>query len=175
KELSSEIAIKYIVSELLDKQLFPHIGKITQKREKIFFLGYMVRKTINLSLGIETELDRDNYGNKRILTSGKSYGQLFMHHFDITMKNFYKKIDIELANYNSEKDYSLLVPDCYERNHLEKIVDNINSGKWPAGSSSGFNTKEGVSQLLERKGTMDTVSYINRINTPVVDNGAKNI
>src|SRR5690606_27112469 len=31
------------------------------------------------------------------------------------------------------------------------------------------------SQLLERKGTMDTVSYINRINTPVVDNGAKNI
>ena len=57
----------------------PHIGKI--KRQKAFFIGYMVGRLLNSYLGKTGEDDRDHYGKKRLDMCGALLTSLFRDKF----------------------------------------------------------------------------------------------
>jgi len=166
KEETEQMLIERASYEYIDKMLFPHIGGASEIKKKVLFLAYMVRTTINLSFGIEHPLDRDNYGNKRILTSGVLYGQLFKHFYQNQVLDYKKNGQKDIQNYSTTKDYSGFVSRWFNDKKMSGMIRHINTGIWPAGSAKGHQKKEGVSQTLERKGTMDTIMFLNRVATP---------
>ncbi|HKZ42668.1 MAG TPA: hypothetical protein VJ044_17015, partial [Candidatus Hodarchaeales archaeon] len=168
--------IKYTYYEIVEKSLFPHLGGAENLRKKITLLSYMVRSVVNLHLGLEEPIEKDNYGNKRVLTSGYLYGQLFRHFFAILMKEFNIGIKKELESFNLQKDYSGLVARWFHNSKkLELISKHLNTGEWPAGSTKGYKKKEGVSQQLERKSTMDPIMTLQKVVAPITDSGVSNI
>ena len=173
---SDDDLVKFISHELLEKTLFPHIGGAEHLRKKIILLSYMVRSTINLSLGLEQKIEKDNYGNKRVLTSGYLYGQLFRHFFAIQMTEFDIGIKRELTSFHIDKDYTNLAHRWFNNSKkMDLISKHLNTGEWPAGSVKGYKKKEGVSQQMERKGTMDPIMILNKVVAPITDTGTSNI
>jgi DNA-directed RNA polymerase II subunit RPB2 len=57
---------------LLNVNILPHIGTTEDSKErKAYFLGYMVHRLLNASLGKTDQDDRDHYGKKRLDMSGQ--------------------------------------------------------------------------------------------------------
>lgn len=57
---------------LLNFNILPHIGTSEDSKErKAYFVGYMVHRLLNASLGKTDQDDRDHYGKKRLDMSGQ--------------------------------------------------------------------------------------------------------
>lgn len=166
KSSNEEDVIKNLLFEMNEKQLLPHIGGESEMKKKQLFLGQMVKDVIRLYLGYDEVVDRDNYGNKRILSPGILLGQLFKHTSDILINDAKNSIRKELKDYDQDKDYSMIIINNFKEKKIN-IARNIMTGKWPAGFTK--KEKEGISQLREIKSTMDRLSYLNKVNTPVLD------
>ena len=80
-------ALKYIASftkgktinsimEILSNYFFPHIGELNFKH-KALYLGYIVKRLLDVYLKKELPTDRDNFKFKRIETTGHLIYQLF--------------------------------------------------------------------------------------------------
>lgn len=166
KSANEEEVIKNLIFEMNEKQLLPHIGGESEMKKKVLFLGQMVKDSVRLYLGYDEPVDRDNYGNKRILSPGILMGQLFKHSTDILINDAKNGIRKELTGYDQEKDYSMIIINNFKEKKIN-ISKNIATGKWPAGFTK--KEKEGISQLREIKSAMDRLTYMNKINTPVLD------
>lgn len=71
------------ISETIDKRLFPHIGITSETRsKKIRFMGYLIRRVLQVDLGIIPETDRDSAKIKRIHSFGVSMSKLFKQMFN---------------------------------------------------------------------------------------------
>ena len=163
---NEEEVIKNMIFEMNERQLLPHIGGEAEIKKKVLFLGQMIRSAIRLYLGYDEPVDRDNYGNKRILSPGILMGQLFKHTFDIFISGVKKDIKKELSTFDQSKDYSMIIVNNLKEKKIN-LAKNITTGKWPAGFTK--REKEGISQLREVKSTMDILSYLVKIVTPVLD------
>jgi len=165
KELKSkEEKLKFIQQRLMNSEFLPHIGGHEKMDKKIKFVSYMVNIVINMKIGNIEELDSDDYGNKRILTSGILYGQLFQHSFNnIINKDLRLTFRRELENFSKLKDYSKLIERAYSSKKMFLMERQISTGEWPAGRTKHFNVKAGVSQTLERKSRRDTIMYTQKI------------
>ena len=64
--------------DVLNNDLFPHCNNLDQK---IYFLGYMTNKLLQVSCGWTKADDRDSYLNKRIDLSGILLNNLFRNYF----------------------------------------------------------------------------------------------
>lgn len=163
--------------KLLGVEFLPHIGGIEKLHEKTIFMGYMVRLAIDVVLGNINIQDRDNYGNKRIVTAGILYGQLFRHIYTPIVKKYLKKeINNEIKNFTNaqfsvvEEKYATLINRKYNSNKLTSMNKHIATGEWPAGgtnTSGNFNVKLSVSQQLSRITRLDTIMNLQMIKTPV--------
>ena len=61
--------------DILQKEMLPHVGvEEHNETKKTFFLGYIVHRMLQCSLGREDEDDRDHYGNKRLDLGGPLLG-----------------------------------------------------------------------------------------------------
>ncbi len=169
---NEDAIIKNFIFELNEKQLFPHIGGESEIRKKALFLGQMIKSSIRLYLGYDKPVDRDNYGNKRILGPGLLLGQLFKHSVDILITDAKNNIVKELKEFNQNKDYSMIVVNNFKEKKIN-MAKNISTGKWPAGFTK--QEKEGISQLREVKSQMDILAYLVKIMTPVLDANTTNI
>lgn len=171
KEESDDKLISIVNYELFEKQMFSHLGGQIAMKAKIHLLAYMVRTVLALSAGIEEPNDRDNYGNKRILTAGILYGQLVKHYYHAQVSEFRKNGSKELAHYVPNKDYANAITNWLnpksDRLMLSIIAKNISTGLFPTGGKRSQSQREGVSQLLERKSVKDTLMYLNRVITPI--------
>jgi DNA-directed RNA polymerase beta subunit len=79
-EQSARLSRVQFADEVLQKDVLPHVGlerTATCKTRKGFFIGYMVHRLLNCSLGRATEDDRDHFGNKRLDMAGPLVGGLF--------------------------------------------------------------------------------------------------
>ena len=72
---SSNIERKHFTIDILRNHLFPHVG--TNMFDKIHFLSYMVRETIDVFLKLKPDTDRDSYMYKRVDNSGFLISAIF--------------------------------------------------------------------------------------------------
>jgi len=143
--------------EVLDKYLLPHIGTSPEDRlAKAYFLGSMVERVIELSLGRRGVDDKDHYGNKRLKLSGEMLENIFR----VALANLIKDIKYQLErSYARGRELNLRTA---ARADLltEHIRHTLATGNWPGG-------RTGVSQLLDRTNYISTLSHLRRIISPL--------
>jgi DNA-directed RNA polymerase II subunit RPB2 len=77
------------LNDILINDLLPHCK---EKKEKLYLLGYMVKKVIMVSFGWIPCDDRDSYINKRIETTGSLLNNLFRNYFNKYIKEMQKAV-----------------------------------------------------------------------------------
>ncbi len=160
--------------EVLSNDFLPHCHSM---KEKLFFLGYMVNRMIQTSLGWTPQDDRDSYVNKRIDTTGSLLNNLFRNYFNKMVKEMHKQIlkEVNTGSWRSKEDYESII----NKSNICKLVRSttIEGGINRALSTGDFSikqtnsTKVGVAQVVNRLTTAATLSHMRRINTPVDKSG----
>ena len=79
---------KYHVLQILMNYFLPHIGELNFKN-KALYLGYIVKRLLNVYTGQEKPTDRDSYEFKRISVSGTLIHDLFDEYYKLQHDNLY--------------------------------------------------------------------------------------
>ncbi len=145
------------MSQILDKNLLPHLGDSLQDRtKKGIYLGRMARALLELYLGIRKEDDKDHLANKRIKLSGDLLEELFRSSAQALLKDLKGQLE---KTYNRKRGIRLNA--AVRQDVLnEKLKHAISTGNWIGG-------RTGVSQLLERTSYIATLSHLRRISSPL--------
>ena len=150
---------KYII-QILNNELFPHLGVPSLKEHKAMFLGHMLNKLLMTYTGYRKMDDRDHINNKRLELSGYLLCELFRTLF----KRFIRTIEPQL-----EKRQDIVVI----TNRLNMITLGINhcfaTGNWGVPKSSYI--RLGVSQILNRLTYTSFCSHLRRILIPIGKEG----
>ena len=160
--------------EVLEADLFPHC---VTKKEKIYFLGYMVNRLLQTVLGWRDCDDRDSFQNKRIDTVGVLLNNLFRNYLNKMVKDIQKATirEINTGSWRSTGDYANII----NNTNVYKIVKSttIENGIKRALATGDFGIKQinqnkvGVAQVLNRMTYVSTLSHLRRINTPIDKSG----
>jgi len=147
--------------QVIEKELFPHMGIVKNNKKKALFLGSMVKLLLDTHLGKRKPDDRDDFVNKRVETSGVLCGDLFRTLF----KRF---ISTLLQSIQKKKQRR---PDVVSTiNKLNIITSGLlycfSTGNWGVRKSSYV--RAGVSQVLSRLTYGATLSHLRRI---MIQNG----
>ena len=173
KETGSKKKREFTV-DVLNNDLFPHCKTLPQK---LYLLGYMANKLIQVALGWKAADDRDSYLNKRIELTGTLLNNLFRNYFNKLVKEMQKQVVREINNgsWRSTEDYENII----NMMNIYKIMKSttIENGITRALSTGDFSikqansTKVGVAQVLNRLTYMASMSHLRRINTPLEKSG----
>ena len=160
--------------DVINNDLFPHCKTKTQK---IYFLGYMTNKLLQVSIGLKNLDDRDSYLNKRIDLTGILLNNLFRNYFNKLVKDMQKQIIREINNgsWRSQEDYQNII----NFTNIYKIIKSttIENGLKRALATGDFGIKQtnsnkvGVAQVLNRLTYISSLSHLRRINTPIDKSG----
>ena len=146
--------------QVVENELFPHMGVSASKKEMAYFLGHIVNRLLSTSMGLRKEDDRDNYMFKRIESSGilchELFRQLFKKYTDAISVAFEKK--------------KVTHPDAIPVISRRTIITNglkhcFSTGNWGVPKNSYI--RPGVSQILSRLSYGATLSNIRRLSIPV--------
>lgn len=148
------------VNQILDRYLLPHLGQETGDRTlKDRYLARIIRKCIQVKLGLSEEDDIDHYANKRLLMSGELFEQLFrsilLGRWGLIAKMTY--------NYQKlvKRGKFPSVQSIIEANTVTKqILSSLATGTWIGG-------RTGVSQRLDRSSYMKSVSHLRSVLSPL--------
>ena len=145
--------------QIIDGELFPHMGILTTDRERAYYWGYMVNKLLRTATGMRQEDDRDHYKNKRVEGAG-------LLCYELTRQLFKKFKDAILTGIEKKKQY----PDAMSL--ISKLMimtkgfrHNFSTGNWGVPKNSYI--RAGVSQILSRLSFGASVSNLRRLNIPV--------
>lgn len=160
--------------EVLENDLFPHCKT---KPQKLYFLGYTVKKLLQTSMGLFPADDRDSYVNKRIELTGTLLNNLFRNYFNKLVKEMQKQIVREINNgsWRSMDDFENIInmTNIYKIMKSTTIENSINralaTGDFSIKQSNS--SKVGVAQVLNRMTYMASLSHLRRINTPLENSG----
>jgi len=160
--------------EVLENDLFPHCKT---KSQKLYYLGYMVKKLLQTSMGLFPADDRDSYVNKRIELTGTLLNNLFRNYFNKLVKEMQKQIIREINNgsWRSMDDFENIInmTNIYKIMKSTTIENSINralaTGDFSIKQSNS--SKVGVAQVLNRMTYMASLSHLRRINTPLENSG----
>ena len=160
--------------EVLQNDLFPHCQTTKQK---IYFLGYMANKLLQVSFDWIKGDDRDSYLNKRIDLTGTSLNNLFRNYFNKLVKDMEKQVikEIKTGSWKSKEDYQNII----NLTNIYKIIksNTIENGFKRALSTGDFGIKHtnsnkvGVAQVLNRLTYVASLSHLRRISTPTDKSG----
>ncbi|MFP3317987.1 MAG: DNA-directed RNA polymerase subunit B [Thermoplasmata archaeon] len=145
------------ISQILDKNLLPHLGdKPEDRTKKAFYLARMARSVLELHFGIRKEDDKDHLANKRMKLSGDLLEEIFRQSFEALLKDL--KYHLE-RTYSRKKGIKLRA--AVRQDVLtQKILHAMSTGNWVGG-------RTGVSQLLDRTSHMSMLSHLRRISSPL--------
>lgn len=128
--------------QVIESELFPHMGVTATRKEKLYFLGYIVKKLLLVQLGVKQVDNRDDYKIKRVDPSGDLIMGLF--------RTLYKQYITQIKQSLSKKKQSLDI--CAEMKRTNKITSSLNyafsTGNWNVQKSNY--KRVGVSQILQR-------------------------
>ena len=141
--------------QVVQTELFPHMGITSTNKEKALFLGHIINKLLLTHLGIRGEDDKDHYKNKRVESSGILCYELF--------KTLFKRYNSVIVQYLEKKK---------QRPDVLSVISRINSittglrysfatGNW--GVQKNSYQRLGVSQVLSRLSYGATLSHLRRI------------
>jgi DNA-directed RNA polymerase II subunit RPB2 len=172
--LHHEAAKLRVLAELLEKEVFPHVGM--DARRKAIYLGYMTRRLIKQALGMSPPDDRDSYISKRVDSSGMLLGSIFRQYYAKMTKEIRKMLNKEL---HAAGSFSMGVYDVITSHNIGRIIKStiiesglkyaLSTGIW--GLKTNKNTRHGVAQVLNRMTFPSSLSHLRRNNTPVEKSG----
>ena len=150
----------YYVHQILNNELFPHLGIMSSKNQKGFFLGHMLSKLLFTLVGKRSNDDRDHINNKRLEAGGHLVAELFRTLF----KRFVRSMEPQLA-----KRPDILV--VMSRNNIITlgIKHCFSTGNWGIPKSNYIRT--GVSQIMSRLTYNSFLSHLRRILIPIGKEG----
>ena len=186
---TQEAAIKYISTftkwktteytmQLLMDYLLPHIGELNFK-QKALYIGYMVKRLLDVYTKNERPTDRDSFSFKRLETSGILISKLFKEYYKLQLESIYQYIDKKLF-YNQKGDMykdkhfmTLLVgneTDIFSRKIVNDGFRKAFKGDW----GSAIHTKKtGLVQDLNRLSFFYTLCQLRKTNLPLSADAAK--
>ncbi|MFH1229361.1 MAG: DNA-directed RNA polymerase subunit A' [Candidatus Aenigmatarchaeota archaeon] len=148
------------VEQIIDKYLLPHLGQDSKNRiDKINYILKVIRKIIQFALGDIPEDDLDHYGNKRIKLSGDLLELLFRS----ILVGRWGLIARIKYNYQKMAKRGKLPPaqTIVEANVVtNQLASAMATGAWIGG-------RTGVSQRLERKNYVDSLSHMRLVLSPL--------
>lgn len=142
----------------LTNQLFPQIPAeaLTQK---LYMLSIMVVRLVECLTGFRSLDDRDNWGNKQLVTAGKSLELLFASIWREGLIKAQDEIDAKKLS-GLKAAQRALDPSFVTDNFIESFGAN----KW--GVQSSFMAKENITDFLKRDSILSVFSHLTKINTP---------
>lgn len=145
--------------QVVENELFPHMGITTTNKEKSFFLGYIIHKLLSTSLDLRKEDDKDDYINKRVESVEILCYDLF--------RQIFKKYTNTIINMIEKKKQT---PNIISIIPKLNIITNefrkcFMTGNWGLAKNNYIRT--GVSQLLSRLSYGATISNLRRLTIPV--------
>ncbi|KAK4503642.1 hypothetical protein PRZ48_004557 [Zasmidium cellare] len=163
---TKERRIRY-AREIMQKEFLPHISQEEgSETKKAFFLGYMVNRLLQCSLGRVEEDDRDHFGKKRLDLAGPLMAQVFRLKFQQLVKDM-KQYLHRCVETNREFNITLAVKTNIITAGLRYCLA---TGNW-GDQKKVANRKAGVSQVLNRYTYASTLSHLRRTNTPIGRDG----
>lgn len=167
------------VQDILDDELFPHVGKKESNYAKACLLAHMTRKMLHVAFNHFSNDDRDGYSNKRVDLPGFLMANLFRTYFGTKMvKDIRASLGKEIhsgpwkANGNFE--------DIVNVSNIYKIIkstivelglrSSLATGNFGSAKLGGP-TKIGVSQVLNRLNFASSISHLRRTSTPIEKTG----
>jgi DNA-directed RNA polymerase subunit B len=148
------------VEQIIDKYLLPHLRQETKNRtDKANYLLKAIKKIIEFALGVIPEDDLDHYGNKRIKLSGDLLELLFRS----ILVGRWGLIARIKYNYQKMAKRGKLPPaqTIVEANVVtNQLASAMATGAWIGG-------RTGVSQRLERKNYVDSLSHMRLVLSPL--------
>ena len=169
---------KYQVLQILMNYFLPHIGEMNFK-VKALYLGYMVKRLLNVSIGQEKPTDRDSFEFKRLSVSGKLIHNLFDEYYKLQLDNLYLTIDKKYLYRKNKTAYQgLSFIDLFIENNEEFFKERIVEtgfrkgfkGDWGASSHT---KKPGVAQELNRLSFWGFLCQLRKTNLRISADGAK--
>jgi DNA-directed RNA polymerase II subunit RPB2 len=148
--------------QVVETELFPHMGILSSIKEKVFFLADMINKLLSTHLGLRTCDDRDNYINKRVESAGILCCDLFRTLF----KRYIKTTIAQLE----KKKYKPDILSIISRNNsiTTGLKHSFSTGNWGIQKNSYVRT--GVSQVLARYYGA-ALSHLRRLAIPIGKEG----
>ena len=145
--------------QVIENELFPHMGITATIKEKSYFLGYIVNKLIATHCGLRKDDDKDDYTNKRVESPGILCYELFRQLF----KKYCQAI---ISSIEKKKQ----VPDALAIITRLLIITNgirhcFGTGNWGVPKNSYIRT--GVCQVLSRLSYGATISNLRRLTIPI--------
>ena len=146
--------------QVVEMELFPHLGITATLKEKAIFLGFLVNRLIVTMIGVRKDDDRDNVSNKRFECTGSLLHDLFRSVFDM----FQKSLMIQLQRRPD------IVTIILHNNTITKSIRHcFTTGNWGVRKSNHL--KMGVSQVLNRMTFFATLSHPRHIVIPIGKEG----
>eukprot|EP00937_MAST-01D_sp_MAST-1D-sp2_P004622 g4622.t1 len=152
--------------DILQKEMLPHVGvEEHNETKKTFFLGYIVHRMLQCSLGREEEDDRDHYGNKRLDLAGPLLGGLF--------RGLFRRLTTDVRNYlhkcaDHGKEFNL--SHAVKNTTITKgLRYSLATGNW--GADQKNIQRAGVSQVLNRLTYSSMLSHLRRVTTSLGKEG----
>jgi len=145
--------------QVVQNEIFPHMGVSSTTRERAYILGHMVHKLLATHVGLRKPDDRDNYINKRVDSPGTLCHDLFRQLF----KKYLRSIVDQIEKKKQLPDAMSIIP------RLTDITKGFRhcfgTGNW--GVPKNSYVKQGVAQILSRLSYGATVSSLRRLSIPV--------
>lgn len=150
-------------AQVVENEIFPHMGVISTIKEKAYLLGDMVSKLLRTHTGLRQPDDRDNYCNKRVEMSGVLFFELFRTLF----KKLVKNIQIGLEKKKQRPD----ILNLFTRNTSITLGlrHSCVTGMWSIPKATY--ARKGVSQILTRLSYGSFISHLRRIAIQVGKDG----
>jgi DNA-directed RNA polymerase II subunit RPB2 len=168
-----------VLQDILNDELFPHVGGEDANYAKACLLAHMTRKMLLVAYGRMTNDDRDGYSNKRVDLPGFLLANLFRTYFSTKMV---KDIKASLAKeiHNGPWKATGNFEDIVNMSNIYKIIkstivemglrSSLATGNFGSAKLGGP-TKIGVSQVLNRLNFASSISHLRRTSTPIEKTG----
>lgn len=150
--------------QVVETELFPHLGISGSVKEQACFLGHIVRKLLQTVLGLRGEDDRDNYSNKRVDVAGALMYEIFRNLF----KKYTGFIRAQLEKRKQRPDIMAIVTRI--KSITKGLHQCLSTGNWSVQKNANY-VRTGVSQILDRMTYGSTLSHLRRILIPVGKEG----
>jgi len=156
-DIAYEIRKKDIMNDLMS-QLFPQIPA-DNKTAKLYMLSMMIGRLVEYLVGARELDDRDNWGNKQLVTAGKSLELLFSSIWKEAI--VLAQTEIEEKKLSGLKAAQRVINSSYI---TDNFIDSFTPNNW--GLQSSYLTKENITDILKRDSILSVYSHLTKINTP---------
>ena len=146
-----------IMNDLIN-QLFPQVPA-DQIHIKLYMLSMMTVRLLEALIGVRVLDDRDNWGNKQLVSAGKSLELLFSSIWREGIDKLQK--EIEAKKIQKVESIKNMFSNAFI---TDNFIDSFTANNW--GVKDSYLTKENITDILKRESVLSVYSHLTKINVP---------